>query len=145
MRERFNISEARKRFSSLLKNLQREPGMVYEITVNDIVVGELRAPEHGGYRVGTGRDLLASLADVGGPKEGEDLYLRLRLRAETTGKSMAEQIKESVERYLAEEELPRPAPDDSVWNLVGAIDSGRGDLAERHDHYLYDWDKGTTK
>lgn len=71
IRERLNISEARKRFSSLLKNVQREPDVVYEITVNDIVVGELRAPERSGYRVGTGRDLLAALAKMGEPEEDE--------------------------------------------------------------------------
>jgi len=27
--------------------------------------------------------------------------------------------------------------DDALFQLSGAIDSGKGDLAERHDHYLY--------
>lgn len=68
----------------------------------------------------------------------ESLYNKLRLRARTTGKSMAEQIRESVERYLIEEEAGMgPLPDDPIWKLAGGIDSGARDLSTRHDAYLY--------
>jgi len=44
MRRRISISEARSRLSSLIKELQSQPDLVIEITVRDLVVGELRAP-----------------------------------------------------------------------------------------------------
>ena len=39
------ISEARKKLSVLLKELQKNPSRVYRISINEIVVGELRAPD----------------------------------------------------------------------------------------------------
>lgn len=68
MRYRLSISEARKRLSSLLKNLQEEPENVYEITVNEMVVGEIRGVETARYRVGTGEDLLRALDQMGEPE-----------------------------------------------------------------------------
>ncbi len=46
-RKRIPVSEARSALSRLLKELQRRPDLVYEITVRDLVVGELRAPSPG--------------------------------------------------------------------------------------------------
>jgi hypothetical protein len=47
MRKRIPISEARSHLSRLVKELQRRPDLVFEITVRDLVVGELRAPSKG--------------------------------------------------------------------------------------------------
>lgn len=68
MRYRLSVSEARKRLSGLLKNLQEEPENVYEITVNEMVVGEIRGVETARYRVGTGEDLLNALDRMGEPE-----------------------------------------------------------------------------
>lgn len=68
LRYRLSISEARKRLSFLLKTLQEEPENVYEITVNEMVVGEIRGVETARYRVGTGEDLLHALDRMGKPE-----------------------------------------------------------------------------
>lgn len=61
------ISEARKRLSGLLKSLQENPQAVYEITVNDIVFGELTAPKAKGQRLRTGEALLRAVEEIGRP------------------------------------------------------------------------------
>ena len=38
------ISEARKKLSKLLKELQKDPSKVYYISINEIIVGELKSP-----------------------------------------------------------------------------------------------------
>jgi hypothetical protein len=63
------VSEARKRLSGLLKALQENPQAVYEITVNDIVFGELTAPKER-RRLGAGDALLRAAAEVGKPEVG---------------------------------------------------------------------------
>lgn len=67
----------------------------------------------------------------------EDLYQRLKDRAAWTGKSMAEQIRESLERYLDEPPAAPPKPDDPVWQLAGRGKSKDGDLSINHDAHLY--------
>ncbi|MBS3975629.1 MAG: CopG family transcriptional regulator [Syntrophomonadaceae bacterium] len=67
----------------------------------------------------------------------EDLYQRLRASASATGKSMAEQIRESLELYLTESEAATPKPEDPIWQLAGRTTSVDGDLSENHDRYLY--------
>lgn len=67
----------------------------------------------------------------------EDLYRKLKLRTQATGQSMAAQIRESLERYLAQEEASQDDPRDPVWELAGKARSKEGDLAEQHDLYLY--------
>ena len=47
MRKRIPISEARSRLSQLMRELKRRPDLIIEITVRDLVVGELRAPSQG--------------------------------------------------------------------------------------------------
>ncbi len=84
------ISEARKRLSALLKALQENPETIYEITVNDIVFGELSAPKSRKWRLGTGEALLRAVEElnrthVGGIKRhsvarGHDHYLYHRKR-----------------------------------------------------------------
>lgn len=67
----------------------------------------------------------------------EELYRRLRAKAAETGKSMAEQIRESLERYFDETEASIPKPDDPVWALAGRVEGKNRDLASAHDAYLY--------
>jgi len=63
------ISKARKRLSELLRALQENPQAVYEITVNDIVFGELTAPKER-RRLGAGDALLRAAEEVGTPEVG---------------------------------------------------------------------------
>jgi len=67
----------------------------------------------------------------------EDLYQRLRMRSKATGKSMAEQIRESLERYLTDSEAENPKPDDPIWEMAGQAKSNYHDLSDQHNHYLY--------
>jgi len=66
------------------------------------------------------------------------LYLReeqvaaLRHLARQRGASMAELVRQSVDRFLAD----TPVEDDPLWSLVGVGASGAGDLAQHHDAYL---------
>ena len=66
------------------------------------------------------------------------VYLRpeqiesLRAIAERRKVSMAELIRQGVDRMLSEV----PAEEDPLWNIIGTFDSGLGDLAEIHDEYL---------
>ena len=56
------------------------------------------------------------------------------LRAEATrrGVSLAELVRQGVDRLLEE----TPIEEDPLWKIVGIMDSGVGDLAENHDEYL---------
>lgn len=58
------VSDARKKLSELLKDVSSNPGHVYEITVNDIVFGELHAPSSKGLRVGAGDALLMAAGQM---------------------------------------------------------------------------------
>jgi antitoxin (DNA-binding transcriptional repressor) of toxin-antitoxin stability system len=40
------ISEVRAKLPQLIKQLQQDPGVIYEITVHQAVVAELKAPAH---------------------------------------------------------------------------------------------------
>lgn len=55
------VSEARKKLSELLKRVSDDPDKVYEITVNDIVLGELRASSSKTLRVNAGDALLKAM------------------------------------------------------------------------------------
>lgn len=68
MRRRISVSEARTRLSRMLKELQEAPELVFEITVNDLVVGELRAPEGDRFQIKPGQALLTALENVGEPE-----------------------------------------------------------------------------
>lgn len=72
----------------------------------------------------------------------EDLYHKLRLRGQQTGKSLAQQVRESLVLYLANDAEETALPDDPIWKLVGIGASGLRDVSERHDDYLYGFDKG---
>ena len=68
MRQKIPVSEARSKLSHLLKQLQKDPDMVFEITVNGIVMGELRASEAAQFRIKPGSALLEALASMGEPE-----------------------------------------------------------------------------
>ena len=71
-------------------------------------------------------------------KKPFQLYLReeqleaLRRLAQKRRVSMAELVRQSVDRLLEE----APLEDEPLWDLVGIGASGLGDLSERHDAYL---------
>lgn len=67
----------------------------------------------------------------------EELYQRLQERSQATGKSMAEQIRESLAIYFTEIEANTPKPEDPIWSLTGAAESKDQDFSTRHDDYLY--------
>ena len=66
------------------------------------------------------------------------VYLRqdqiepLRAEAARRGVSLAELVRQGVDRLLEE----APVEEDPLWKIVGIMDSGVGDLAENHDKYL---------
>jgi hypothetical protein len=71
-------------------------------------------------------------------KQPLQIYLKpaqdqaLRALAEREGVSLAELIRRSIDKYLAE----LPPEDDPAMDLIGLGRSGRGDLSTNHDHYL---------
>ncbi len=66
------------------------------------------------------------------------LYLReeqietLRMLAGKRGVSMAELVRQSVDRFIVE----TPLEEEPLWELVGIGASGVGDLSKQHDAYL---------
>jgi len=56
----------------------------------------------------------------------------LKALAEIKGLSMSELVRESIAKYLAE----CPIESDPAMKLVGLGNSGKGDLAAKHDEYL---------
>ncbi len=73
----------------------------------------------------------------------EDLHNRLRSRGRILNQSMAEQVREAVERYLEAADAPRSVPNDPIWALPDhafkAPPGSPSDVAARHDAYLYGW------
>ena len=75
------------------------------------------------------------------PKKPIQVYLRadqldkVRALARRRHLSMAEIVRQGVDRVLGEV----PPEEDPLWELVGMIDSGLGDLSEKHDEYLTKW------
>lgn len=68
MRQKIPVSEARTQLSRLLKQLQGNPDTVFEITVNAMVLGELRSPEAAQFRVKPGKSLLKAMEKMGEPE-----------------------------------------------------------------------------
>jgi antitoxin (DNA-binding transcriptional repressor) of toxin-antitoxin stability system len=68
----YSVSEARARLSGLIKAIRQEPGAVFSITVNGVVVAELRAPEAERARVEPGDALLEALEKMGEPEIGAE-------------------------------------------------------------------------
>ncbi len=75
----------------------------------------------------------------------ETVHHRLKIRGRLLGKSMADQVREAVERYLDVADAAESAPDDPIWDLPEhAVATPPGlptDTASRHDRYLYGWNK----
>ncbi|MEJ2263693.1 MAG: hypothetical protein P8X95_09625 [Anaerolineales bacterium] len=75
---------------------------------------------------------------AGARKKPVQVYLRedqvkaLRIVAERRGESMAALVREGVDKLLNE----LPPEEDPLLDILGLYDSGRGDLAEKHDEYL---------
>ena len=73
----------------------------------------------------------------------QELHDRLKSRGRILKRSMAEQVREAVERYLEAKDAPKSVPNDPIWDLPGhAFDGPPGsptDIAARHDAYLYGW------
>ena len=61
----------------------------------------------------------------------------LRALAKRRGVSIAELIRRSVDKYLA----ALPVEDDPALQIMGLGRSGLGDLAERHDEYLVEFER----
>ena len=68
MRQQISVSQARARLSQLLKKLQEDPELVFEITVNDMVLGELRSPESTQRLIRPGQALSRALEALGEPE-----------------------------------------------------------------------------
>jgi hypothetical protein len=75
---------------------------------------------------------------TGNKKKPVQIYLRedqveaLRAVAERRGESMAALVRQGVDKLLDE----IPPEEDPLLEIIGLYDSGRGDLAEKHDEYL---------
>lgn len=69
-------------------------------------------------------------------------YGKLREKSRLTGKPMSEYIRESLGKYLDEEDQAEARPGDPIWNLAGRGESDSGDLSTKHDQYLYTQNKG---
>lgn len=71
-------------------------------------------------------------------KKPLQIYLRsdqidaLRSLSKRRGESMAELVREGVDRIL--EEIP--PEENPLLDIIGIFDSGVGDLAEKHDEFL---------
>lgn len=72
------------------------------------------------------------------PMKRVQVYLRpeqiepLRWLAQRRGVPIAELIRQGVDHILSD----ASPEEDSVWNIIGIIDSGLADLAENHDKYI---------
>jgi hypothetical protein len=62
---------------------------------------------------------------------------RLRAIAQSRNMSVADLIREGVDRLLAEVDVERvPLEDDPILQIIGLVEGGPSDMAERHDDYL---------
>ena len=61
----------------------------------------------------------------------------LRRIAESRDVSLSELIRRSIDLYLNN----LPVQDDPAMRIVGLGRSGLGDLSEKHDEYLIEWEK----
>jgi hypothetical protein len=67
----------------------------------------------------------------------QEIHEELHRRGKALRMSIAEQIRRAIALYLKIEEEPTLDEDDPIWNIIGRVESERGDLSERHDEYLY--------
>jgi hypothetical protein len=59
----------------------------------------------------------------------------LRSRAQRCNVSVAELVRQGVDRILEE----APWDEDPALDIIGIVNSGLGDLAEEHDDYIVKW------
>ncbi|HHY46009.1 MAG TPA: CopG family transcriptional regulator [Firmicutes bacterium] len=64
----------------------------------------------------------------------ENQSAALRALAEIKGISMSEIVRESIAKYIAES----PIEHDPAMKIIDLGDSGKGDIAIKHDQYLAD-------
>lgn len=69
MQQKIPVSEARAKLSRLLKELERNPDAVFEITVNGLVLGELRAAKASRFQIKPGNVLLEAAESMGDPED----------------------------------------------------------------------------
>jgi len=58
---------------------------------------------------------------------------------------MAQYVRESLQKYLDEDEKGEVLTDDPIWKIAGRGLSETGDLSTDHDRYLYSPGKGNQK
>lgn len=71
-----------------------------------------------------------------------ELYEQLKQKSRQSGQPMAELIRESLGKYLAETEAEAVNAADPIWNISGKAKSKDGDLSSNHDRYLYEPEDG---
>jgi antitoxin (DNA-binding transcriptional repressor) of toxin-antitoxin stability system len=86
MKSTIPISDARKRLPRLVKQLQRDPGMVYTITVRDEAVAELRAAAPGPEPGAAARKLLEIMARLPKPRGKARTNIAARVNQHLYGK-----------------------------------------------------------
>lgn len=80
-------------------------------------------------------------------KKPLQIYLRkdqleaLRALAQKRGVSLAELVRQGVDKLLAEV----PPEEDPALEIMGLFHSGLGDLAEKHDEYITKWLREETR
>ena len=72
----------------------------------------------------------------------EELYEQLKQKSSQSGQPMAEHIRESLGKYLAEPDEGILALDDPIWSISAKAKCKDGDLSINHDHYLYETEDG---
>lgn len=66
----------------------------------------------------------------------KDLAEALRARAAKTGEKPSEVIRAALREHLGLLGVPGTKPAERVRRLIGALESGQDDLAERHRDYV---------
>ncbi|WP_420641152.1 CopG family transcriptional regulator [Candidatus Leptofilum sp.] len=76
----------------------------------------------------------------------QDIYEKLKSRADEEGITMATQIREALAEYVVEQPEEKEGhvltEDDPIWQLIGIGKGGPPDGSVNHDKYIYtrDWD-----
>ena len=86
MKTTIPISDARRRLPGLVKQLQRDPGMVYTITVRDEAVAELRAAAPSPEPGGAARKLLEIMASLPKPRGKKRTNIAAHVKQHLYGK-----------------------------------------------------------
>jgi antitoxin (DNA-binding transcriptional repressor) of toxin-antitoxin stability system len=86
MKTTIPISDARRQLPRLVKQLQREPGMIYTITVREEAVAELRAATPGPEPGAAARVLLEIAARLPKPRGKSRTNIAARVKPHLYGK-----------------------------------------------------------